>query len=296
MHKPVKRVAAIWVVALPDKYHHSRSIDRPACVVNKLFQQSGFDERQFYNRPAGIFKSLCCNIKAISAYIVTRFSRRDIAPQQRLDAHDKFKHLKRLLQIIVGTDFKTLDNIVNLRAGREKKQRNTAVNLPYAPTHIETVHAWHHHIGHDDIGAIPRELPKTLLAVGGDRHLESEWRDAETIPQRRRLQSRPDRCERHRQIFWRQSCNLSRAKTSALQDDRQQPRVTLPSDGQSQRRLLSERFRFQRFLEQPHKLCRRRDIISAQDAGRIFPKRRLGLEETEYPARGSQHLPDIMAD
>jgi hypothetical protein len=71
---------------------------------------------------------------------------------QCLDAYDEFLHAEWFLQVVVGTQFEAFDNIVHGRAGSEEKDRRTAVALPDAAYHLESVHAGHHDVGYHYVG------------------------------------------------------------------------------------------------------------------------------------------------
>ena len=71
---------------------------------------------------------------------------------QCLDAYDEFLHAEWFLQVVVGTQFEAFDNVVYGRAGSEENDRRTAVALPDAAYHFETVHAGHHDVGYHYVG------------------------------------------------------------------------------------------------------------------------------------------------
>src|SRR5574344_963797 len=63
---------------------------------------------------------------------------------KRLDTDNELLDGKRLLQIIIATQFKSLYHINHRRTSREEKHRGTGIRLADTAQHLETIHFGHH--------------------------------------------------------------------------------------------------------------------------------------------------------
>ena len=86
--------------------------------------------------------------------------------RQRFDTDNQLLHAERLFQIIVGAKLKPLYDIIDGRAGGKEQYRRMLVSLADAAYHFKTVHAGHHYIGHEYIGAQVEEPAQSLFTVG----------------------------------------------------------------------------------------------------------------------------------
>ena len=80
---------------------------------------------------------------------------------------------KRLLQIIIATQFKSLYHIIHRRTSREKKHRSTGIRLADTAHHLETIHFGHHHIRNQHIRLLFCKHTKPLFAIMRRAHLEA---------------------------------------------------------------------------------------------------------------------------
>ena len=93
--------------------------------------------------------------------------------QEGLDAHNQFLHTKRLLQVIVGSHLKSMDDIAHCGACREKDNWRLPVRFAYAAHEFIAIHPRHHHVGYEHIGLVGSVKREGLLAIVGNSHVKA---------------------------------------------------------------------------------------------------------------------------
>src|SRR5262249_15117039 len=89
------------------------------------------------------------------------------------DAGDQLARVERLAEIIVGADFKP-DNAVDILLQRRKENdRHVGAVGPEVAAHVEAGAVGQHHVEHDEIDMVRRQLVAELTATRRELHAKA---------------------------------------------------------------------------------------------------------------------------
>lgn len=80
---------------------------------------------------------------------------------------------KGFLEIVVGTQFESGDDIVRCGFGREEEDRGMVVGLAYAADHLEAVQTGPRHIGNEDLRMDLEESFEAFCSIVCGLHREA---------------------------------------------------------------------------------------------------------------------------
>src|SRR6266849_456659 len=104
---------------------------------------------------------------------VLLFRERLRSPQNGLHASEQFSDREGLGDVVIGAEFETHNLIHFLAARREHDDRNRGALRLQLLAHIQSAHAWHHHVEHHQVWGILQGQLEPFHAVESRYHLKA---------------------------------------------------------------------------------------------------------------------------
>src|SRR5688572_23081412 len=90
--------------------------------------------------------------------------------QKSLDAHQKFRGLKRFGEVVIGAGFESLNLVVEFRSRGKHKDRYLDASLAKVPGNVESASRREHHVEHNEIIPVAYNAVLSLCSIRG--HLD----------------------------------------------------------------------------------------------------------------------------